>query len=65
METTLPEFLTREEVAKLARTTVGRVAFWNRRRLLPRVKPPGTRLVLYPREAVLAWLRGKPAAGRP
>jgi hypothetical protein len=53
-----PEFLTRREVADLARTSVSRVRYWDRKGLLPRVRPVGTRLVLYPRNEVLAWLRG-------
>ena len=53
-----PEFLTRAEVAAMARTTLERVRYWDRKRLLPRVRPSGTRLVLYPRQPILAWLHG-------
>lgn len=53
-----PEFLTKAEIAEIARTTVSRVQYWDRRGWLPRVQPKGSRLVLHPREAVLAWLRG-------
>lgn len=52
-------FLTREEVAALGRTTVARVRYWERRGLIPRARPAGTRLVLFPRKAVVAWLRGE------
>jgi predicted DNA-binding transcriptional regulator AlpA len=54
-----PEFLTRREVAALARTSLSRVRYWDRKGLLPRVRPFGTRLVLYPRAEVLAWIRGE------
>lgn len=53
-----PEFLTRAEVAAMARTTLERVRYWDRKGLLPRVRPHGTSLVLYPRQPILAWLRG-------
>jgi hypothetical protein len=53
------EFFTRDEVAALARTTRERVRYWDRKGLLPSVRPSGTRLVLYPREMTLAWLHGK------
>lgn len=52
------QFLTRVEVATLARTTVERVRYWDHKGLLPRVRPSGTRQVLYPRTQILAWLRG-------
>jgi hypothetical protein len=58
VDSELGEFLTRAEVAQLTKTTVARVRQWDRRGLLPRVNPPGTRLVLYPRAAVVAWLKG-------
>ncbi len=51
-------FFTRDEVAALARTTRERVRYWDRKGILPSVRPAGTRLVLYPREQILAWLHG-------
>jgi excisionase family DNA binding protein len=62
VDTELAEFLTRKELAELTKTTVARVRQWDRRGLLPRVNPPGTRLILYPRAAVMAWLKGTPIA---
>jgi excisionase family DNA binding protein len=55
----LPRFLTETEVARLARVPTDRVRRWRKRRLLPGVRPPGTRQVLYPREQVIDWLRGE------
>lgn len=60
VDSELGEFLTRAELAQLTKTTVARVRQWDRRGLLPRLNPPGTRLVLYPRAAVIAWLKGAP-----
>jgi excisionase family DNA binding protein len=51
-----PRFLTRREVAVLARVTYETVERWDQRGILPRVRPEGTRRVLYPRDAVIAWL---------
>jgi len=56
---TLPPYLIGAEVAGLARTTVARVRYWDRKGLLPSIRPPGTRHVLYPRDKVLAWLEGR------
>jgi MerR HTH family regulatory protein len=52
------QFFTRDEVAALARTTRARIRYWDRKGLLPSVRPSGTRMVLYPREQILAWLHG-------
>jgi hypothetical protein len=59
MHAPFPDLLTRAEVAALARVDVGRVEQWDRRRLIPRVRPRGTKVILYPRDAVLAWLHGE------
>ena len=49
-------FLTRAEVADLMRISVERVRQWDRRGLLPRVRVPGTKLVLYPQSEIFALL---------
>ena len=49
-------FFTRTELADLLHVRPGRIRQWERRGLIPRIAPEGTRLVLYPRSAVLAWL---------
>jgi excisionase family DNA binding protein len=49
-------FLTRKELAALLQVRPERIRKWERRGLIPRLAPAGTRLVLYPRSAVLAWL---------
>jgi len=49
-------FLTRKELAALLQVRPERIRRWERRGLIPRLAPVGTRLVLYPRTAVLAWL---------
>ena len=49
-------FFTRKELASLLQVRPERIRRWERRGLIPRLAPAGTRLVLYPRSAVLAWL---------
>ena len=49
-------FLTRKELARLLQVRPERIRQWERRGPIPRIAPPGTRLVLYPRSAVLGWL---------
>jgi hypothetical protein len=49
-------FFTRKELARLLQVRPARIRRWERRGLIPRLAPAGTRLVLYPRSAVLAWL---------
>ena len=49
-------FFTRTELANLLHVRPSRIRQWERRGLIPRIAPEGTRLVLYPRSAVLAWL---------
>ena len=48
--------LTRKDLARLLHVRAERIRQWERRGLIPRLAPPGTRMVLYPRSAVLAWL---------
>ena len=49
-------FFTRDELARLLRVRPERIRRWERRKLIPRFAPEGTRLRLYPRSAILAWL---------
>jgi len=57
------EYMLEHEVAELLRVPRARVRFWRKKGLIPTVRPPGTRLILYPRAAVLAWIAGEPSQG--
>jgi len=57
-----PELLTFDDVARLARVPASRVRSWQRRGRLPGIRPVGTNLILFPRDRVMAWLRGEATA---
>jgi DNA-binding transcriptional MerR regulator len=52
------DFMTEQDVAELLRVPVRRVRQWRKRGIIPgRVQPKGTRLALYRRAEVVAWLK--------
>jgi DNA-binding transcriptional MerR regulator len=52
------EFMTEQDVADLLRVSVRRVRQWRKRGVIPgRVQPKGTRLALYRRAELVAWLK--------
>lgn len=55
------EFLSFADVATLARVSESKVRRWHKRKLLPALRPPGTKTVLFERGAIVAWLRGRAA----
>jgi hypothetical protein len=52
-------FIEKAEIAELAGVPISRVWYWDRKGLIPRIKPAGTRLILHPRAETLSWLNGE------
>jgi excisionase family DNA binding protein len=59
--TDLPAFLTVAEVATLLRRAPRSIYDLVEKNLIPYLRPPGTRLIIFEKRALLDWLRVSPA----
>lgn len=53
---TLPAFLTVEDVAALLRRKRRSIYDLVEKKLIPHSRPPGTRMIIFERQAVLDWI---------